>query len=75
MDVRKAVRSLEAKLAVLNLNWITSEHALEERDVQGCKNQMNLAEKKFSEIREMISDIQEGRIIAGEDLKGVGEGV
>ena len=71
MDVRKAVRSLEAKLAVLNLNWNTSENALEERDVQECKNQMNLAEKKFSEIRELIADIQEGRIIAGEDLNHI----
>ena len=68
MDVRKALKSLEAKLAVLNLSWGSSERALEERDVKECKNQLNLSEKKFAEIRVLITDIQEGKVIAGEDL-------
>ena len=68
MDVRKAVKSLEAKLAVLNLSWSSSERALEEKDVKECRNQLNLSEKKFAEIRELITNIQEGKVIAGEDL-------
>ena len=71
MDIRKAVKALEAKLALLDLTWHSSENALEGRDVQECKNQLSLAEKKFSEVRELIQDIQEGKIIAGEDLNHI----
>ena len=62
------MKSLEAKLAVLNLSWSSSERALEEKDVKECRNQLNLSEKKFAEIRELITNIQEGKVIAGEDL-------
>ena len=71
MDIRKSLKTLEAKLALLDLTWTPSETALEERDVQECRNQLNLAEKKFSQIRELIQDIQEGKIIAGEDLNHI----
>ena len=73
MDIRKAVKALEAKLALLDLTWHSSENALEGRDVQECKNQLSLAEKKFSEVRELIQDLQEGKIIAGEDLNHIEE--
>ena len=65
MDIRKALRTLEAEPALLDLTWTPSETALEERDVQECRNKLSLSNEKFSEILELIQDIPEGKIIAG----------
>ena len=67
-NVRKVVRVLEAKLAVLDLTWNTAEGALQQQDAKECRNIANAAEKKLAEIRELVTEVQEGKIIAGEEV-------
>ena len=67
-NVRKVLRVLEAKLAVLQLSWNSAEVVLQHRDIGECKNIVSSFEKKLAEIRELV---QEGKIIAGEDVARV----
>ena len=67
-NVRKVVRVLEAKLAVLDLTWNTAKGALQQQDAKECRNIANAAEKKLAEIRELVTEVQEGKIIAGEEV-------
>ena len=71
MELEKIIKTVTAKIGVLEITRKSAERSLEKGDERDCERKLLASEEKISEIHELKLKVEEEKLVAGESLEDV----